>query len=71
MVTACSVAKCRPTTVTVDGLGVSVDVAGPEKGSVVVVLGAAHHAPAAYDARVSAAAHRVAADRRHRARTRG
>ena len=28
----------------------SVDVAGPEKGSVVVVLGAAHHSPAAYDA---------------------
>ena len=39
-----------PTTVTVDGLGVSVDVAGPDKGSVVVVLGAAHHAPAAYEA---------------------
>jgi pimeloyl-ACP methyl ester carboxylesterase len=38
-----------PTTVTVDGFGVSVDVAGPEKGSVVVVLGAAHHAPAAYE----------------------
>ncbi len=37
------------TTVTVDGFGVSVDVAGPEKGSVVVVLGAAHHAPAAYE----------------------
>ncbi|BBZ17311.1 alpha/beta fold hydrolase [Mycolicibacterium gadium] len=38
-----------PTTVTVDGFGVSVDVGGPEKGSVVVVLGAAHHAPAAYE----------------------
>jgi pimeloyl-ACP methyl ester carboxylesterase len=38
-----------PTTVTVDGFGVSVDVAGPDKGSVVVVLGAAHHAPAAYE----------------------
>ena len=37
------------TTVTVDGFGVSVDVAGPDKGSVVVVLGAAHHAPAAYE----------------------
>jgi pimeloyl-ACP methyl ester carboxylesterase len=39
-----------PTTVNVDGLGVPVDVAGPDKGSVVVVLGAANHAPAAYDA---------------------
>lgn len=39
-----------PTTVTVDGFGVSVDVAGPDKGSVVVVLGAAHHAPGAYEA---------------------
>ena len=38
-----------PTTVTVDGFGVPVDVAGPEKGSVVVVLAAAHHAPAAYE----------------------
>lgn len=38
-----------PTTVTVDGIGVSVDVAGPDKGSVVVVLGAAHQAPAAYE----------------------
>jgi pimeloyl-ACP methyl ester carboxylesterase len=38
------------TTVTVDGLGVSVDVAGPDRGSVVVVLGAANHGPGAYDA---------------------
>jgi pimeloyl-ACP methyl ester carboxylesterase len=38
-----------PTTITVDGIAVSVDVAGPDKGSVVVVLGAAHHATAAYD----------------------
>lgn len=38
------------TTVTVDGLGVSVDVAGPDRGSVVVVLGAASHGPGAYDA---------------------
>src|SRR3954465_7583656 len=38
------------TMVTVDGFGVPVDVAGPDKGSVVVVLGAAHHAPSAYDA---------------------
>ena len=38
-----------PTTVTVDGHADPVDVAGPEKGSVVVVLGAAHHAPAAYE----------------------
>jgi len=36
--------------VTVDGLPVPVDVSGPDKGSVVVVLGAAHHAPSAYDA---------------------
>ena len=35
--------------VTVDGFGVPVEVAGPEKGSVVVVLGAAHQAPAAYE----------------------
>jgi pimeloyl-ACP methyl ester carboxylesterase len=39
-----------PTTVTVDGVAVSLDVAGPDKGSVVVVLGAGHHGPAAYDA---------------------
>jgi pimeloyl-ACP methyl ester carboxylesterase len=36
--------------VTVDGFPVPVDVAGPEKGSAVVVLGAAQHAPSAYDA---------------------
>lgn len=36
--------------VSVDGLNVPVDVAGPEKGSVVVVLGAAHQSAAAYDA---------------------
>jgi pimeloyl-ACP methyl ester carboxylesterase len=36
--------------VTVDGFPVAVSVAGPEKGPVVVMLGAAHHAPAAYDA---------------------
>ncbi|HEY9265132.1 MAG TPA: alpha/beta hydrolase [Mycobacterium sp.] len=36
--------------ITVDGFDVSVAVAGPEKGSVVVVLGAAHQAPAAYEA---------------------
>lgn len=35
---------------TVDGFGVPVEVAGPEKGSVVVVLGAANQAPAAYEA---------------------
>jgi pimeloyl-ACP methyl ester carboxylesterase len=39
-----------PTTVTVDGIGVPVDVGGPDKGSVVVVLGAVHHGTAAYDA---------------------
>jgi Predicted hydrolases or acyltransferases (alpha/beta hydrolase superfamily) len=38
------------TMVTVDGFPVPVEVAGPDKGSVVVVLGAAHHAPSAYDA---------------------
>src|SRR5258705_355399 len=38
------------TMVTVDGCPVPFDVAGPDKGSVVVVLGAAHHAPAAYEA---------------------
>src|SRR6476661_8243383 len=38
------------TMVTVDGFAVPVDVAGPDKGSVVVVRGAAHHAPSAYEA---------------------
>jgi pimeloyl-ACP methyl ester carboxylesterase len=38
------------TMVTVDGFPVPVDVGGPDKGSVVVVLGAAHHPPSAYDA---------------------
>lgn len=37
-------------TITVDGFGIPVEVAGPEKGSVVVLLGAAHQAPAAYEA---------------------
>lgn len=36
-------------TVTVDGFDVPVAVAGPENGSVVVMLGAAHQAPAAYE----------------------
>ncbi len=45
-----SVARMPPTTVTVDGIGIPVDVAGPDKGSVVVVLGAANSPPAAYDA---------------------
>lgn len=36
--------------ITVDGIGVPVEVAGPEKGSVVVLLGAAQKAPAAYEA---------------------
>jgi pimeloyl-ACP methyl ester carboxylesterase len=36
--------------VTVDGFPVPVDVAGPEKGSAVVLLCAAQHSPAAYDA---------------------
>src|ERR1044072_8381684 len=35
------------TMVTVDGFGVPIGVAGPDKGSVVVVLGAAHQAPSA------------------------
>ena len=34
---------------TVDGFPVAVSATGPEKGSAIVVLGAAHHAPAAYD----------------------
>ena len=37
------------THVTVDGIPVPVSVTGPEKGPFVVVLGAAQHAPAAYD----------------------
>jgi len=36
--------------VTVDGFPIPVDRSGPEKGPVVVVLGAAHHATTAYDA---------------------
>lgn len=36
--------------ITVDGIGVPVEVAGPEKGSVVVLIGAAQKAPAAYEA---------------------
>lgn len=35
--------------VTVDGFPVPVDVAGPEQGSAVVLLGAAQHSPAVYD----------------------
>ena len=35
---------------TLDGFGVPVAVAGPEKGVVVVILGAEQRAPAAYDA---------------------
>jgi pimeloyl-ACP methyl ester carboxylesterase len=38
------------TMLTVDGFPVPVDVAGPDKGSVVLMLGAAHHSPSAYDA---------------------
>jgi pimeloyl-ACP methyl ester carboxylesterase len=38
------------TMLTVDGFPVPVIATGPEKGSVVVVLGAAQHSPAAYDA---------------------
>ena len=47
----------------------SVDVAGPDKGSVVVLLGAAQHAPVGLRRGVPAAAHRVAADHRHRPRS--
>ena len=36
--------------VTIDGFPVPVDVAGPEKGSAVVLLGAANHSPSSYDA---------------------
>ena len=35
---------------TVDGFPVPVDVAGPDKGTVVVLLGSTNHGPAAYDA---------------------
>ncbi len=38
------------TVLTVDGFPATVDVSGPEKGSVVVLLGAAHQGPSAYDA---------------------
>ena len=38
------------TVVTVDGFPATVDVSGPDKGSVVVMLGAAHQGPSAYDA---------------------
>lgn len=38
------------TVVTVDGFPATVDVSGPEKGSVVVLLAAAHQGPSAYDA---------------------
>jgi pimeloyl-ACP methyl ester carboxylesterase len=38
------------TMLTVDGVPATVDVGGPDKGSVVVVLGAAHQGPAMYDA---------------------
>jgi pimeloyl-ACP methyl ester carboxylesterase len=38
------------TVVTVDGFQAAVDVSGPENGSVVVLLGAAHQGPSAYEA---------------------
>jgi pimeloyl-ACP methyl ester carboxylesterase len=38
------------TVVTLDGFPATVDVSGPEKGSAVVLLGAAHQGPSAYDA---------------------
>ena len=37
------------TLMTVDGFPVPVSVTGPEKGPYVVLIGAAQHAPAAYD----------------------
>lgn len=40
----------QSTVVTIDGFAVPVDVAGPENGSVVVLLSAGHHGPAAYEA---------------------
>src|ERR1700730_1876049 len=47
---ACTVRKVPSTMLTVDGFPVAVSVAGPEKGPVVVMLGAAHPSPRAYDA---------------------
>ncbi|MGV0742196.1 alpha/beta fold hydrolase [Mycolicibacterium sp. XJ870] len=38
------------TVATVDGFSIAVDVAGPDKGSTVVLLSAGHHGPAAYEA---------------------
>lgn len=38
------------TVLTVDGFPATVDVSGPENGSVVVLLGAAHQGPVAYEA---------------------
>ena len=38
------------TVLTVDGFRANVDVSGPDKGSVVVLIGAAHQGPSAYDA---------------------
>ena len=35
---------------TIDGYPIAVDVAGPDKGSTVVLLSAGHHGPAAYEA---------------------
>src|SRR6202022_4846972 len=46
---ACTVRRVPSTMLTVDGFPVAVSVAGPEKGPVVVMLGAAHHAPGPYD----------------------
>jgi pimeloyl-ACP methyl ester carboxylesterase len=37
------------TVMTVDGIPAAVDVSGPDSGSVVVLLGAAHQGPSAYD----------------------
>lgn len=41
--------RMPPTTMTVDGFPIPVDVSGPETGPVVVLLGAAQQATAAYD----------------------
>jgi pimeloyl-ACP methyl ester carboxylesterase len=51
MYKACTVREVPSTTMaTVDGFPAVVNVAGPDKGPVVVMLGASHHAPGAYDA---------------------
>jgi pimeloyl-ACP methyl ester carboxylesterase len=50
MITGANVARMPSSMVTVDGFAATVDVSGPDQGSVVVLLGAAHQGPAAYEA---------------------